>query len=509
MSGVETSVFDVLADAVFVVDGDRIMEANEAARRLLGVRELVGRSFEALLAPGEKGRLAMLHTQRAHGWELPATCRVRLLHASGLEVRVDLRFGRKSGLVAITARDITDETRADDLMGSLAQTFARASAFDADAMLDAAEPIFLALGWRVGLSEILPDGSTVRRIIAKPGDPVGDYGRSLVGTHMPFSESPILAGVVKARRALFLDHFPTLEDQKTRIAKALSASMERSQVIRSAWCPIFTNGCLSHLLVVTGRDLTEHDFVPVQLLASQIGAAMHMQLLRAGLLHNERLAAVGEMAAVMAHEVRNPLAVIFNALGTLRKARTGSPELLEIIREEAERLRRLVTDLLDFSRPAVVQTETVDVAEIVGEAIAAARLDPTVAGSTAAIVTDATVAAPVESDPLLLRRALVNLLVNALQYVAPGGRVSVIARTEGRELVVRVHNDGPPMAAEVAARIFEPFFTTRAAGTGLGLAIVQRIVDDLGGRIELDRSPIGTTFSLYVPARGSLVSIGA
>jgi PAS domain S-box-containing protein len=235
-----------------------------------------------------------------------------------------------------------------------------------------------------------------------------------------------------------------------------------------------------------------------------------MRELQHALIQRERLAAIGEMAAVMAHEIRNPLGVIFNSIGGLRRLVRGPHDaqaLLDLAWEEAERLKRLVADLLEFASPYRPSLEVVDVAPIVAEAVAAAQRDPVFPrGSGAPIEVRLPPGMPqVHADPARLHRALVNLLTNALQHVAPGGRVQVSAGPAGdAELRITVHNDGAPLAPEVAQRVFDPFFTTRAAGTGLGLAVVRRIVEDLGGRIELDacdrgdRGDRGVSFSVWL-----------
>ncbi|MBX3205689.1 MAG: hypothetical protein KF764_11520 [Labilithrix sp.] len=511
----DLAVFDALPDALLVVRAEHIAWANEAASALLG-GPLLGVAFEDVLAPGERHRLGLLEQQREVGWALPATCRVRFLRISDREeITTDLRFGQRGDTLIVSARDVTDVTRAEGLMGTLAQTFARGTALlDAEELLAATEATFLALGWIVAYTELVPGGSITRRVMSAADDPVGDYGRSIIGLNMPYAKTPILAEVVRTGRPVFLDNLPTLLTGAARAATALGASMERAQIIRSAWCPVLTNGRLTHLLAVTGRDLTEHDFVAVQLFAAQIGAANHMQALRSELVHKERLAAVGEMAAVMAHEVRNPLGIIFNALAGLRKKRSdagATPELLDIIHEEAERLRRLVTDLLDFSRPSAVELESVALAPLLRHAIEAACLDPTFGGAAKHVALEMPDELPVvETDPGLLRRALVNLLVNALQNVDDPGHVSLTVALDEDQIHLRIHNDGPTISPEVASRVFEPFFTTRASGTGLGLAVVRRIASDLGGGVRLEREdPTGTTFSLRLPVRSASPSSGS
>lgn len=508
----DSTVFDASPDAFLLVEEETITWVSEGAARMLGAASaaIVGRPISDLLGAGERERLRLLETQRQEGWDIPATCRVRFVRVSDQkEVTTDLRMARVPERGALTfilsARDVSDVTRAEHLMGTLAQLSASGTAMlDANALLDASESLFEALGWKVAFTEITEGGSvTVRMLAAPPGDPVGDYARSIIGVRMPFEKTPVLAEVVRTGRPIFLDNLPTLGEGPERNATALGASMARARLIRSAWCPVLTNGRITHLLAVTGRDLTEHDFVAIQLFAAQVGAANRVSQLRAEVVHRERLAAVGEMAAVLAHEVRNPLAVMFNALSGLRRPANAPPtgqELLAIIQEEAERLQRLVSDLLDFARPSAPQMQAVSVASVMRQAIDAAAQDPACPAAREVTLDAPSTLPQARTDPHLLRRALVNLLVNAHQCVVGDGKVTMSAAMSSKsELRILIHNDGTPIPAENAERIFQPFYTTKATGTGLGLAVVRRLLDDLEGRIELDPSETGTTFSLWLP----------
>jgi signal transduction histidine kinase len=507
----DATIFDASPDAFLLVEDENISWASGGAARMLGAlpAAIVGRSLAEILGAGERERLHIIESQRQEGWDIPATCRVRFIRVSDRkEVSTDLRMaripGRGSQAFILSARDVSDVTRAEELMGRLAQLSANCSTMiDANALLDASEPLFEALGWIVAFTEITEHGSvTVRMLAASPGDPVGDYGRSIIGVPMPFEKTPVLAEVVRTGRPIFLDNLPTLREGPERHAVAFAASMARAHLIRSAWCPVITDGRLTHLFAVTGRDLTEHDFVAVQLFAAQLGAANRVAQLRAEVVQRERLAAVGEMAAVLAHEVRNPLGIIFNALSGLRRPSNAPPSgeaLLAIIQEEAERLRRLVSDLLDYARPSTPQMQAVSITSVMKQAIAAAAQDPTCPDGRE-VALDVPPDLPlVRTDPHLLRRALVNLLVNAHQCVSDGGRVTLSARAVGSELRIRVHNEGASIPPESAARVFEPFYTTKATGTGLGLAVVRRLLEDLGGRVDLDESETGTSFSLWLP----------
>jgi signal transduction histidine kinase len=224
------------------------------------------------------------------------------------------------------------------------------------------------------------------------------------------------------------------------------------------------------------------------------------------LVKRERLAALGELSAVVAHEVRNPLGVIFNAMGPLRRLLqpTGDARmLLDIVGEEADRLNRIVADLLDFSRPPVPSLERESLAALLEDLLDAVRNDPSSRGVT--IVAELSPALPpVRIDARMIRQALLNVVQNAIQAMPRGGTVRISAHREEAAGVpwatVVVADEGPGVPPELAAQIFQPFFTTKATGTGLGLAVVKRIVEDHRGRIELGSPPGGgTTFTVRLP----------
>jgi signal transduction histidine kinase len=228
---------------------------------------------------------------------------------------------------------------------------------------------------------------------------------------------------------------------------------------------------------------------------------------QAALVTNERLAALGELSAVIAHEVRNPLAIIFNSLGTLRRLGalgTDETTLLDIVGEEAARLNRIVGDLLDFVRPYSSHPRAVQVDAILEGAVDAARRAASPNGSVE-IRTHIDVKNEVFLDGTMLQQALINLIVNAVQATPKGKRVTVSARIENdasgeARLRCDVLDEGQGIEAADALRVFQPFYTTKATGTGLGLAVVRRIVDALGGAIEVARAGAsGTRFTLNVP----------
>jgi signal transduction histidine kinase len=221
------------------------------------------------------------------------------------------------------------------------------------------------------------------------------------------------------------------------------------------------------------------------------------------LVQGERLAALGELSAIVAHEVRNPLGVIFNSLGSLRRLvrPTGDAKMLfDIVEEESDRLNRIVGDLLDFARPSTPELRPELLGRVVEDALGAAVL-PQAARIEIVRELDPGLP-PVPIDARLVRQAVINVAVNAVQAMPRGGRLTLRALRDDDAAVVEIEDTGAGIPEEVRGRIFEPFFTTKASGTGLGLAVVRRIVEGHGGDVSVRTTPgTGTTFVLRFPLR--------
>ncbi len=228
---------------------------------------------------------------------------------------------------------------------------------------------------------------------------------------------------------------------------------------------------------------------------------------KARLIHSERLAAIGRMAAHVTHEVRNPLSSIGLNVEMLEEETSESgPEvqaLLRAIHREVDRLTAVTEEYLRLARLPEPRLEQGDLGETVREVAQFVRAEMTNAGVV--FVVDVPCALPhIAYDEAQLRQALLNLLRNAREAMpAPGGTVRVSVEVEGGDVVLRVADDGPGIAPEVQARIFDPFFTTKERGTGLGLPLTQQIVAAHGGRIGVHGAPgQGTTFELAFPIAG-------
>ena len=219
------------------------------------------------------------------------------------------------------------------------------------------------------------------------------------------------------------------------------------------------------------------------------------------MVHRERLAAIGELAAVVAHEVRNPLGVIFNSVGAIRRMLKDDPQartIIDILDEEANRLNHIVGDLLDFARPATASLHDERVETILDAAAEAALGE---SHPRVVVVRDYDPGLPsLRVDARLIRQAFVNVVLNAVQSMPAGGRLTLRMKNDHKGVKVEIGDTGPGIPADVRPRIFEPFFTTRATGTGLGLAVVKRIVDGHRGEIDVTTTgESGTTFTLRLP----------
>jgi signal transduction histidine kinase len=217
----------------------------------------------------------------------------------------------------------------------------------------------------------------------------------------------------------------------------------------------------------------------------------------------EQLAVVGELAAVIAHEVRNPLAIIANAVSGLRKptlTKNDQETLLSILDEETTRLNRLVSDLLRYARPVNVQRQSISLSDLIDRGLQLAKTHATMKVELSLEARETRV----WGDANLLRQVFENLIDNAVQAMSYSGTLTVKVRPmrhEAKEgLAVDIIDTGEGMDTIVRSRARDPFFTTRPSGTGLGLAIVDRIVDAHGGHFLIEsRAGEGTTATVFLP----------
>jgi len=223
--------------------------------------------------------------------------------------------------------------------------------------------------------------------------------------------------------------------------------------------------------------------------------------LEAHYARNRRLILMGEMAAKIVHEIRSPLCSIELYAGMLEAEAAGriSPGLVSGIVTGIRGLNTILTNMLYFARNPTPRFASVDAGAAVDAAVG--LLGAAVEARRIVLRRECPAGLLLRADPELLRQALLNLLLNAIQAAGEGGRVDVVARLEEAGPVVAVEDDGPGVPPEDRERIFDPFFTTRENGTGLGLAIVARIMEAHGGYVTVGTSPAGgAAFALRFPA---------
>ncbi|HEX9023310.1 MAG TPA: ATP-binding protein [Geobacteraceae bacterium] len=219
----------------------------------------------------------------------------------------------------------------------------------------------------------------------------------------------------------------------------------------------------------------------------------------------ERLSAIGELSAVLAHEIRNPLGSIQGTAEILKDDfRPGDKkhEFLDILIKESGRLNRVVEDFLRLARPQPANLGDCDVMEELHNVVTLVTTEAR--GRDVRLELESAALPAVRGDREKLRQAFLNLLLNALQATPPGGRVSVIGAYEKSNEMIRleIRDTGAGIDAEALPRIFEPFFSTKEGGTGLGLAITQKIIEGHGGRIEVESERgKGALFRIVLPAK--------
>jgi signal transduction histidine kinase len=218
----------------------------------------------------------------------------------------------------------------------------------------------------------------------------------------------------------------------------------------------------------------------------------------------ERLFAVGQLAAGLAHELRNPLGSVAGAAGILQRNANLEPkyqECLEIINKESQRLNRLLTEFLDFARPRPPKFQAVDVDELLDSVIQLASHG--IARSTVELRKVVTQPLPrIDGDPEMLKQLLLNLVINAIQAMPDGGDVAVSAALRDGKMLISVQDQGHGIDPDARDRIFDPFFTTKNGGTGLGLPVAHQIVDQHGGILRAEPNAVrGMTFSVLLPVR--------
>lgn len=251
-----------------------------------------------------------------------------------------------------------------------------------------------------------------------------------------------------------------------------------------------------HTTILNGKEHLLESFIDIS-----ERKRMEEQLVR-----SERLASIGEAAAMVGHDLRNPLQSTANTLYLMRKLlSTGkvkdkmeAVELLEKLDNQVYYMDKIVSDLQDYARPIGAEIIETNVPDLVREAIADARIPGSVECS---MVIEGDLSNAM-TNPILMKRVLMNLINNAVQAMPKAGRLTITALKNHDSLTVSVQDTGVGMALASLEKIFNPFFTTKAQGQGLGLAVCKRLVEAQGGTITV-KSEVGegSTFTITIPNR--------
>lgn len=228
--------------------------------------------------------------------------------------------------------------------------------------------------------------------------------------------------------------------------------------------------------------------------------------LNARLSKSESLAAVGAMAAVLAHEIRNPLGSLVTAAASLGRDDLPPEDrgtLVSVLRKESRRLSETLTQFLQYARPREPRLEQADLGALVGEVATMLRSDKQALGKVRlSVKTDPTlIAFPFDADQV--RQVVWNIVLNALDALGGKGRLALAIEVRDGYAALVVADNGPGIPPEVQKRLFEPFHTTKEQGTGLGLAVAERVVSAHGGRILVETDlGRGTAFTVLLPLQG-------
>jgi signal transduction histidine kinase len=267
--------------------------------------------------------------------------------------------------------------------------------------------------------------------------------------------------------------------------------------------PLATRGHLEGMLAFVGPRAGVFGYGVLHALADaapQLALTLKNASLLAERAQRERLAALGQLAAVIVHEVKNPLGIIKVSAGALRQRASDSAAstLCACIEDEVDRMDATARRLLELARPPEPALRPTDLGALIAETLE--RLEPDFSAAGIEVRRELSPAPRVHADAEWMRRALLNLLLNARAAMPEGGPLSVRLKPADALIEIEVEDSGVGMDEATRRQLFRPFFTTRHGGTGLGLAIVKRVVEDHKGAIRVESRPgKGSRFTLTLP----------
>ncbi len=284
------------------------------------------------------------------------------------------------------------------------------------------------------------------------------------------------------------DIMSALQDTLERKAPSARTEALLERLSGKLWLGFNTAVLLDRQNSVLGVILSFSDLTEVKRLQEQVEL-------------RERLTALGEMSAGIAHEIRNPMAVISGYLNLLsKKASKEHQTIIQNIAAEINGMNRIIGDLLTFARPASLNRVKVNIKEMIEGCVASAMQASGEGARITTILDLETIEAVV--DETLMRQAFTNLVQNAVESMPEGGTLAIQAKILKKEFSVAIRDTGTGISRDSLKKIFLPFFTTKDKGVGMGLALAHKVITSHGGRIEVqNREGKGTAFTVTLPLR--------
>ncbi|AGF79710.1 PAS domain S-box [Desulfocapsa sulfexigens DSM 10523] len=285
------------------------------------------------------------------------------------------------------------------------------------------------------------------------------------------------------------------------IRSILDASGERRGVISQREVQLINAQGTCHTVQLNRMAIVDRDnqFVGILLMIQDLS---QVKKLEKDLRRSERLAALGKMAAGVAHELRNPLSSIKGLALVLRSKfciENNDRETANILVQEVERLNRSISELLDYARPQELQKSEFDLHALLQKSVSLLSIDAEAAGVEIVLDFPETLS-PIYADEDRLSQVFLNLFLNSIQAMSDGGTLSVRSVKSGDVIVITVTDSGCGISSENLGRVFDPYFTTKPEGTGLGMAMSAKIVEEHGGSMVVDsKEGKGTSVVIEIP----------
>ena len=534
---VDYRLLEGLPIAAAVVRGEHLLHANAALATLFGIpaSELMGQPMSALITrfvPEERGWVEPIYETYSRGGPRPEEpLWVRMRRADGQQLTLSVHHA--AGLTPEDTVVLLQNAEGEDSVRRLTEALAAAAADmlhcrDEQTVLQKAVDAVHRQGFYVTVMRLEGDifrHGPMRQEAASVAEAEKLYGMPIGDVRIPSAAVPHFSEVLERRKAAF---HPDVFAVVSRIhPPEVTANIRKlyPPEAQGLDAPILVDDEPYGILSVQGTTITPAGAGTLELFAQLLGGALenvrhHRTLavrleevsrLQDELVARERLTVLGEAAGVVAHEVRNPLGAILNAVAVLRREAHLGPTgqaAVGMLEEEVIRLEDIVKDLLDVVRPLEPRPRPVQLGELVRRALGQLHGPPD-APTLRFTVDEAPETPTLEGDETLLQLAVTHLVRNAVQASPTGGRVRMAVEPARDGVRLVVEDEGPGIPDVDPRRIFEPFFLTRANGRGLGLAIVRRVVLAHEGTVRaMARPGGGARFELWLPLASSRAATG-